>query len=227
MKELARKILPETVRRFSNRILAWLHSRPRPLQKHWTFWRQLPPPSPQDVRVFNDRARFVAGLITRHAPPQASILELGSSVGMNLKALWDAGFRNLAGLEISPQAVEQFKALHPQEAAHTRLIVSSIEESIRSIGDGEFDVVFSVRTLAHVHKESDWVMAEVARITRSVLITVEVEEPRDWKQFARNYREVFEDCGMKQIEQPQFDRNMAKMNATTIVRVFNRTSPTP
>jgi len=162
--------------------------------------------------------------VAKHAKPDAVVFEIGCNVGMNLKALWDAGFRNLVGLELNPHAVEKFKVFYPEMAqSTTRVMVGSVEDTIPSFCDRQFDVVFTVRTLAHIHKESDWVMAEIARIAKDLLITIEVEEPQDWKHFSRNYQEIFERFGFRQVERPEAPA-IPKMGLQTVVRVLRRPS---
>ena len=55
--------------------------------------------------------------------------------------------------------------------------------------------------LEHLHPESNWVFGEIARITSSILITIEDERSVYWRVFPRNYRRIFERRGMVQIEE--------------------------
>ena len=221
LKKMIKAVMPSTVMTLYSRFKWRLVNRPESLDCHHDYWKELEIRDDGYYRIFEDRSRFLVELVKKHANPEAVIFEIGCSVGMNLNALWNAGFKNLAGLEINEKAVERFKVLYPEVVnSGVKIIVSSIEQSIKLLPDKEYDVVVAVRTLAHVHKSSDWVMNEIARITKDILITIEVETPQDWKHFPRNYKDVFEACGMIQIEEPDFDTTMAKMSKDTVVRVF-------
>jgi hypothetical protein len=54
--------------------------------------------------------------------------------------------------------------------------------------------------LQHVHYDSDWVLPEIARITRDILITIEDEGRSLGRHFPRNYKNIFEAQGLRQIK---------------------------
>jgi len=137
----------------------------------------------------------------RYANPNASVLEIGCNVGRNLNYLFVAGFRRLSGVEISETAVGLLKQSHPEMARHAKICNMSIEEVIKEFSDGEFDVVFTMAVLEHIHTESEWIFAEMVRITNDVLITIEDERGLTWRHFPRNYKKIFASPGVKQIEE--------------------------
>ena len=126
------------------------------------------------------------------------ILELGSGTGRNLHYLLSSGYDNVFGIEISHRAMELMKQKYP-EILH--VWHDSIENKIMDIKTGEFDIVFSMAVLMHIHGNSEWVFDEIVRVTKRCLVTIEEEKNggKGRKHLPRNFKNIFEDLGMKQV----------------------------
>lgn len=133
-----------------------------------------------------------------HLGCEARILEIGCSAGRNLSFLHAAGFRNLAGIDISENAVRLLKASYPSVAENASIYHSSFEDKVRAFSDRSFDLVFTVAALHHVHYESDWIFQEIGRISSRYLLTIEDERWQSSRHFPRNYKRVFESLSWKQ-----------------------------
>jgi SAM-dependent methyltransferase len=116
---------------------------------------------------------------------------------------------------------------YPDLAATGTFHETTIEAAANRFGDGQFDVIFSVESLQHVHPESEWVFAELARITDDLLITVENEdgeggsaegdadggaEPEatvvdEVPLYFRDWERHFTTAGMEQVESRSVGRN--------------------
>ena len=140
-------------------------------------------------------------IIKKRAKPNAKILEIGCNVGRTLNYLFLAGFRDLSGIEINEEAVQLLKQSFPEMAGHAAIHNAPVEKSIGQFGNGEFDIVFTMAVLEHIHRDSTWIFPEIVRIAKDYLVTVEDERSRGWRHFPRNYARVFESLGMKQIEE--------------------------
>ncbi len=167
------------------------------------YWRE--PWDGQNLPHFylegEPRSQFFVGIVKRYASPNTNILEIGCNVGRNLNHLFEAGFKNLEALEISEKAVQLLKQSYPEMARHTKIYNMPVEEIIKEFDDSQFDIVFTMAVLEHVHTDSEWIFSEMARITKSFLITIENEVNVSWRHFPRTYKKVFERLGMKQIEE--------------------------
>lgn len=187
----------------TSRLWRRLFYRPKPREALHDYWRapwdgdNLP-----DSYVAGDeRSEFLFALIQRHAAPSARLLELGCNVGRNLDFLLRHGYRELTAIEISEQAVGALRVHHPDVAATAVIHNAALEEVLKTLPDNSFDVVFSMAVLEHVHTDSDWIFAEIARVSGRYVITVEDERGLSWRHFPRNYREVFEPLGLTQLEE--------------------------
>ena len=156
---------------------------------------------PQSYLEGKARSQFLVKIMKRYVSTNAIILEIGCNVGRNLNYLFLADFRNLQGVEISEKAVRLLKQYFHEMANHTKIYRMPIEEIIREFKDCEFDTVFTMAVLEHIHEESEWILPEIVRIIKDFLITVEDESGISWRHFPRNYKKVFEPLGMKQIEE--------------------------
>jgi SAM-dependent methyltransferase len=192
------------------------------------YWSDPPDADNHPATYLSEEARprseFLVGLVRELAPADASVLEIGCNVGRNLNALFEAGYHDLTGVEINSNALDILRERQPELARHVQLRNESVEDAARSFGDGEFDVVFTVAVLEHIHSSSDWVFAELARAAKRGLITMEDERTVTWKHFARNYREVFEGVGLKQVKETPLGPEQA-LDEGFVARVFAPANP--
>ena len=198
------RLVPEyakpTLRKFLRRPIESIFNMPPSLNEAHRIWRE--DASPEDyLHADPSRSHFLVNLVRKYAEPDAKILEIGCNVGRNLAHLAGAGFRDLEGVEISERAVRLLREAYPELAHITKVHNAPIEKVVPKFRDGEFDLVFTMAVLEHIHTRSDWIFPEIARIARSLLITVEDEKhKRSRIHFPRDYGEVFEGLGMRQLE---------------------------
>jgi SAM-dependent methyltransferase len=123
----------------------------------------------------DETSETVRRLVDRFVDRDAAVLELGCSSGRHLSHLHDDGFENLAGVEINADAIDVMREHYPDLAADGTFYLEPIEDVVRDFEDGQFDVVYSVETLQHLHPDLEWVFEELARITGDLLVVVENE----------------------------------------------------
>lgn len=155
------------------------------------------------------------------------VLELGCSSGRHLAHLHEHGYENLYGIEINEDAFDVMDRTYPDLAACGTFVNDTIEKGITDVSNGEFGAVYSVETLQHIHPDNEWVFDEISRITRALLMTVEIEEPHftestdsnsddersedyhveyvddDFPLYYRNWNRVFAERGFVEIETEQ------------------------
>jgi len=167
------------------------------------FWRSPWEGSnnPKDYLYGEARSLFLVKLMKKHVKPDEKILEIGCNVGRNLRYLFSVGYARLHAVEISEEAIQLFKQVYSETANHTKIYNAAVEETVKRLGDCEFDAVFTMATLNHIHTDSEWIFSEIVRTARHVLITIEDEKGLSWRHFPRNYKKVFERLGMNEIEE--------------------------
>lgn len=166
------------------------------------------------------RSELLLEYIQKYSENRHRILELGCNVGRNLNHLMKNHYRNLTGIEISEEAVNSLKKNFPTLYENATIIHSPIENIIKEIPNNQYHVVFTMAVLEHIHPESEWIFKEMARVTKSYLITIEAETAKNWRLFPRNYKVIFENLGMKQIEANTGEKELG-LGAYTI-RVFKK-----
>jgi SAM-dependent methyltransferase len=119
----------------------------------------------------------VGDALDRFVDREAAVLELGCSAGRHLAHLRDRGYDDLSGVELNGDAFEVMDRCYPDLAAAGTFYHGAFEDVLPEFADGRFEAVYSVESLQHVHRESAWVFADVARVTDNVLVTVENEGP--------------------------------------------------
>lgn len=172
-----------------------------------------------------EKSRFLLELCKRylHARDTPSILEIGCNVGRNLNELFVGGFEKLNGIEINADAIQLMRKTYPKMSKTARIETGPVEDIIQKQKPGSFDLVFTMAVLEHIHPDSEFVFGEMARTTKRFIITIEDESSKTWRHFPRNYRRIFENHGMKQVEEirgNEVDRVLPEGGYT--VRIFSK-----
>ena len=173
----------------------------------------------ENYRTGHGRSKMLVDIVKPLADTNSKILEIGCNVGRNLKHLHDAGYRNLHAIEISERAIELFRETYPEVADATTIHNAPIEQVINTFQDGEFDLVFTMAVLEHIHTSSEWIFPEMVRITNRTLLTIEDERGLSWRHFPRNYRKIFEPLGVAQ-QAEQSCEGVEGLNASFVARTF-------
>jgi len=208
-------------------LLARIFYQPLSRAELHEYWRR---PSdgvnlPESYAGPKGRSAFLVRIVSRYVEPGSRILEIGSNVGRNLDYLFHAGFRDgLTGIEISEDAVVLMKDTYPEMAANVRIYNSAVEDTVRTLEDQAFDLVFTMAVLEHIHTSSEWLFREIVRITRRYLVTIEDERGYSGRHFPRNYRQVFEALEMRQIEEMSC-KGVEGLGKAFTARIFARSMP--
>jgi len=145
-----------------------------------------------------------------------SIFQPGCGCGYVLDALWEVGYRNMAGLDRNKVG----KDWNPQ----MKFYHGDIKELIDTVP--QHYVVLSHRFLYSFPDGNDWLFEKIASKAERFLITVEGEEEAVtpfWHHHKRNYKDVFEKYGFKQIFEEVNMFPFQNWEITTIIaRVFKR-----
>lgn len=185
------------------------------LHEHWKHpdrWN-----NPEDYLIPIKRSQYFYNKIKDIIPQHAKILELGCNVGRNLAFIRDRGYSNLTGVEINHDAI----ALGTQKGnfGYVSVIESSIENYFKPMRLG-FDLIFTMAVLEHLHPKTFRLFQDMARATKYI-ITIEDEESKSFQHTPRNYKKIFEDFGMTQIEEENC--NHIFPGKQMIYRLFKKT----
>jgi SAM-dependent methyltransferase len=139
----------------------------------YEFWRQESPEGNFFEAIdANPRSGTICTALLGLVDTNARILEVGCNVGRNLNHLNKMGFKNLAGIEINPHAVERLRQSYPN-LKDVPVHVGTAESVLPGIGDNEFDVVFTMAVLEHIHPDSVHVYGHIARIAKKHVLAIE------------------------------------------------------
>lgn len=164
----------------------------------------------------NETSERLRDYIGSSVEPTATILELGCSSGRHLAHLLDHGYEHLHGIDVNEESFDVMAEQYPALADSGTYYADAIENVVTDFGDGQFDVVYSVETLQHVHPDNEWVFDELVRITDDLLVTVETEAPQsdetaddteddvnyvndEFPLYYRDWDEIFTDRGLDQV----------------------------
>ena len=177
--------------------------RPLSREKLYSYWKTPNDRwnSPELYLQGHERSEFLVSIVKRYLNHEDSILEVGCNVGRNMQFLFDAGFRNLSAVEISAKALELMKLKFPIIAKSSHIYNSTIEDWVQSNSSLQFDLIFAMAVLEHIHWESDWVFSSLSKMSKKYLVVIEDEWQVSNRHFPRNYKDIFENLGMTQLEE--------------------------
>lgn len=167
------------------------------------------------------RSEYLVKTAREVVGPSAKILEVGCNVGRNLNFLFTNGFKNLSAIEISENAVRLLRENFPAMAASSTIHNSPLESVIRTFADRQFDFVFTMAVLEHIHTESEWTFQEISRVAGKSLFTYEDEGCQSWRHFPRNYQKIFEPLGWKQVREEAGEEAIG-LGGGFVARLFTR-----
>ncbi|WP_137289169.1 class I SAM-dependent methyltransferase [Natronorubrum halophilum] len=165
----------------------------------------------------DETSESIRGILERFVDRDASILELGCSSGRHLSYLSEHGFEDLTGIEVNEDAFDVMRESYPDLAANGTFYHDAIEDVVRDFDDGQFDAIYSVETLQHIHPDVEWVFEELSRVAGDLLITVENESKietdssrsaefevnyvnDDFPLYYRDWNRVFTELGFDEID---------------------------
>jgi len=140
---------------------------------------------------------------------ERTILELGCNVGRNLSALENAGYTNLFGIDVNKKALDMVQS-------KACLMHGPVEKVLPRILQ-PYGLVFTMAVLQHIPYENNDVFGHIARLGRYNLVTIEDESSNSSRHFSRNYKEVFEKLGLRQV---RGWRQLVGLNKTFVMRWF-------
>src|SRR5207244_1919865 len=131
---------------------------------------------PDGYLASKERSVVLVDLFNKHVRDHnARILEIGCNVGRNLYYLFEAGYKSVSGIEINTTAIDLLRCNYPDMARVALIYNSTVEEKIREFKNEEFDVIFTMAVLEHIHTDSEWIFGEIHRISKEFIITIEDE----------------------------------------------------
>jgi 2-polyprenyl-3-methyl-5-hydroxy-6-metoxy-1,4-benzoquinol methylase len=162
-------------------------------------------------RIISDKIGTL--LVAAEAPREWSILEVGCNCGKNMNWLHSIGYKNIRGVEISSEAAEYAWSVYPTIA--DRIVVSDAQSFLAMRYPNSYDVIYTQSVLMHVPPEEDYLFAQMSRVASKIILTCEVEMDQISclirHKFARNYKDVFEALGWKQLLDAKDDRRALRV----------------
>lgn len=163
------------------------------------FWRTEAPEGnePEGYLAPVERSQALLDLV-QFLPADARILEVGCNVGRNLAFLFNAGYRNVEGVEISPHAVALLRKSHP-ELAETTIHLGAAEDILPRLETRSYDLVFTMAVMQHIHPDSFSVFDDMARLSDRVLAIEPTGRHATARQYPHDTEAIFRDRGFRRV----------------------------
>lgn len=114
------------------------------------------------VEHLHKSAKYIVGFIPDRT---TKILEVGSGVGHLIKLLYDRGYKNIVGTDISSVAIER--------AEHKEFMIACEAKSL-PFADDEFDIAVSIGTYEHMPVEDINVsFRELLRVAKRAILFID------------------------------------------------------
>jgi SAM-dependent methyltransferase len=129
------------------------------------------------------RSQTIINMLCPLITKEFSILEIGCNIGRNLNHLWQAGYKNVRGIEISEHAVKRLRIEYPC-LAMVPVDIGPAELLIQKYDSNSVDVIFTMSVLEELHPDSRFLFNEIARVARKYVLAI---EPRHGKRSHMQY----------------------------------------
>ena len=103
----------------------------------------------------------VATMLKQDVPPDGPVLDAGCGTGLSGRALHDAGFRRITGIDISPASLDAAA----QAGVYERLVQVNMQQAPLPLETGEFAAVQCVGVLTYV-PDTAAILREFCRVVR-------------------------------------------------------------
>lgn len=123
----------------------------------------------------DERSEHISAVVDELANRNPAVLELGCSSGRHLAHLLECGYTNLFGVDVNDDAFDVMDREYPSLASTGTFYHGPLESIVPTFDDDQFDVVYSIETLQHLHPSCDWLFDQLERVTADRLVTAEVE----------------------------------------------------
>lgn len=160
-------------------------------------------------------SEWVTRAVETRVGETASVLEVGCSSGRHLEQFRRAGFDDLAGVEVNPEAVSVMRETFPELAGVADVRVADMRTALADRPTDDVDVVYAVETLQHVPPADTAAFDEIARVAGELVVTAENEGAGDHSEgspgavthvddglplYFRDWERVFTDRGLTPVE---------------------------
>lgn len=187
------------------------------------FWQTEAPEGnvPADYIAPVERSEALLKLV-QFLPADARILEVGCNVGRNLAFLFNAGYRNVEGVEISPHAVNLLRETFP-ELDGTTIHLGAAEDVLPTLETAAFDLVFTMAVMEHIHPDSSNVFDDIARLSDHVLAIEPTRRHATSRQYPHDPDAIFRSRGFRLASATPMTGVPGL--ATYTARLFERSAP--
>ncbi len=182
------------------------------IHKYW----ELPDDRNKAENYFHgiERSKYLYTHVKSLKLSNPKILELGCNVGRNMNYLYNKGFKNIEGVDISERAIELGRERYP----HLKYHVGKIEHFLKN--NKQYDIIYTMAVLEHICNDSEFIFEEMVRFTKYI-VCIEDETSVSWRHFKRNYKDVFENLGMEQIHAEDCE-GIEKLGKKFYLRIFKK-----
>jgi len=150
---------------------------------------------------WSSRSQTIINMLCPFITEESSILEIGCNTGRNLNHLWQAGYRNLRGMEISDHAAKRLRIEYPC-LAMIPVEIGPAEQSIQKCDSKSVDVVFTMAVLEQLHPDSRCLFKEMARVARKYVLAIEPRHgKRSHMQYPWDVKSEFTAAGLTYVDQ--------------------------
>lgn len=149
---------------------------------------------------WSSRSQTIINMLHPVITKECSILEIGCNLGRNLNHLWQNGYRNLYGMEISEHAVKRLRVEYPC-LADVPIDIGPAERSIQRHASTSIDVIFTMATLECLHPEKRSLFSEIARVAGKYVLAIEPRRGRcSHNQYPWDIKNEFAAVGLTLVD---------------------------
>jgi len=178
------------------------------------FWRDTQAGGvmgPQDYEVIPAHSQLLVDeLLAIASAKEVSFLDLGCNSGRFLNALFEAGFRNLHGMDISAAAMKHMKDHNPDLFESSDVKLQTMQEYLLNADTDSIDIIYTHGATVELIPSSFPLVREICRVSRHYVVFYISESGHFYPRFWTNefHRHGFELLKLDRENRKEFGHSL-------------------
>ena len=136
---------------------------------------------------------YLFGDILRSLSSDSPIIDLGCGTGRTMNYLFEHGYKNLTGIDISNAAFLIMSKQFPECYKQSKTYLGALPDILRKFHDKSYDLVYARGLLVSIPPRDNNILDEMTRLSRKFILLQSNEG--SWDAFPRNLEKMMERLG--------------------------------
>ncbi len=156
------------------------------------YWKESSKKEWEGLIVETNSPDYLFGDVLRSLSSDSPIMDLGCGTGRTMNYLFEHGYKNLTGIDISNTAFQFMSKHFPECYKNSKTYLGDLPDTLGKFPDKSFDLVYARGLLNSVPPEDNNILNEMARLSRKFIL---IQGTNDWELFPRDIEKMMGKLG--------------------------------